>query len=239
MQKLFTAILFCLVTGTVLAQEESADASFDGLQRVEGARVGAAYIDPEADFSVFQRVAILDPHIAFRSNWQRDVNRGRSRNISARDMERIRADMQTVFRDVFTQRLEAAGYQIVNEADYDVLVLRPAIIDLDIAAPDRAQAGRSRTYTATGGAATLYIQLLDSVSGDVIGRAIDRTVARTAGGQVSWTNRVTNLTDARRAMGRWADILVDFLNSHYYKPSTEDVAAAAAAGAADAAADEE
>lgn len=238
MQKLFTAILLCFVTGTVFSQEESANTTFDGLQRVEGARVGAAYIDPEADFSVFRRVAILDPFIAFRSNWQRDVNRGRSRNISARDMERIKADMQSLFRDVFTRRLEAAGYQIVNEADYDVLVLRPAIIDLDITAPDRAQAGRSRTYTATGGAATLYIQLLDSVSGDVIGRAIDRTVSRTSGGQVSWTNRVTNRGDARRAMGRWADILVDFLNSHYYKPSAEDVAAAAEAATTEATTEE-
>lgn len=227
MQKLFTAIVLFFLSGTVFAQDEAANTTFDGLQRIEGARVGAAYIDPEADFSVFRRVAILDPFIAFRSNWQRDVNRSRSRNINSRDMERMKDDMQSLFRDVFTERLEAAGFDIVNTADYDVLVLRPAIIDLDITAPDRATAGRSRTYTSTGGAATLYIQLLDSVSGDVIGRAVDRTVARTSGGQVSWTNRVTNRADARRAMGRWADILVEFLTSHYYQPGAEDEAAAA------------
>ena len=43
---------------------------------------------------------------------------------------------------------------------------------------------------------------------------------------MSWTNRVTNRADARRAMGRWADILVEFLTSHYYQPGAEDEAAA-------------
>jgi len=161
MQKLLIAILLSCLMAPAFAQEEDANTSFDGLQRVEGARVGAAYIDPTADFSEFRRVAILDPFVAFRSNWQRDQNRSRSRNISSRDMERMKDDMQSVFRDVFTQRLEAAGFQIVNEADYDVLVLRPAIIDLDITAPDVQRAGRSRTYSASGGAATLYLRLVD------------------------------------------------------------------------------
>jgi len=233
MQKLFTAIVLMFLTGVVFAQDDEGGTTFDGLQRVEGARVGAAYIDPTADFSEFRRVAILDPFVAFRSNWQRDQNRSRSRNINSRDMDRMKADMEAVFRDVFTQRLEAAGFQIVNETDYDVLVLRPAIIDLDITAPDVQRAGRSRTYSASGGAATLYLQLVDSVSGDVIGRAIDRSVARSAGGHVSWTNRVTNLGDARRMMGRWADILVEFLTTHYVQPSAEDVAAAAEAAASE------
>lgn len=237
MQKLFAAILLCFLTTTALAQDEDVNTTFDGLQRVEGARVGVAYIDPTADFSEFRRVAILDPLVAFRSNWQRDQNRSRSRNINSRDMERMKADMQSLFRDVFTQRLEAAGFQIVNEADYDVLVLRPAIIDLDITSPDVRQAGRSRTYSASGGAATLYIQLVDSVSGDIIGRAADRRAARSAGGQIGWTNRVTNTADARRTMGVWADILVNFLTSHYVQPSAEDVAAAKAAAEAAATAE--
>ena len=68
------------------AQEEEA-ISFDGLVPVEDARVASAFIDPDADFSVFERFAILDPFVAFRSNWQRDQNRDRrgSSRISASD----------------------------------------------------------------------------------------------------------------------------------------------------------
>ena len=208
-----------LATATIVsAQEEAEDISFAGLNRVDTDRVAAAYIDPEADFSVFQRVAILDPLVAFRSNWQRDQNRSRSRNIRASDMERIKADVAALFKEVFTERLTESGYDIVDVADYDVLVLRPAIIDLDITAPDVRGGGRSRTYTASAGAATLYLELFDAVSSDIIGRAIDRRAARRGGGMATWTNRVTNTAEARRMFGRWADILIDFLDRYYYEP---------------------
>lgn len=226
MQKTIISLIFFVLASPVIAQTDDETTTFDGLQRVENARVASAYIDPEADFSVFRRVAILEPVVAFRSNWQRDVNRSRARSINNRDMQRMKDDMASMFRSVFTERLEAAGFDIVNTPDYDVLVLRPAIVDLDVTAPDPQQAGRSRTYSASGGAATLYLQMIDSVSGDVIGRAIDRSVARSVGGQLSWTNRMTNRNDARRAMGSWADILVEFLVSQYYDPSEQDDAVA-------------
>ena len=97
----------------------------------------------------------------------------------------------------------------------DVLLIRAAIIDLDITAPDTASPGRSTTYTASSGAATLYIELFDSVSGQIIGRAADRQVARRSSGWMTWTNRVTNTADARRIFGSWADQLRKFLDSHY------------------------
>ena len=105
-------------------------------------------------------------------------------------------------------------YSCFAEPD-DVLVLRPAIIDLDITAPDVATAGRSRTFTTSTGAATMYVELFDSLTGDILGRAADRRSIRSAGGRVSWSNSVTNMADAQRMIGRWADRLVSFLDSHY------------------------
>jgi hypothetical protein len=211
-----------------LAQEDDeeiyddAGISFDGLELIEASNVAAAYIDPEADFSVFQRVAILDPFVTFRSNWQRDVNRSRRRGrINTSDMERIKADVASLFKEVFTERLEADdGFEVVVFADYDVLLLRPAIIDLDITAPDMRTGGRSRTYIASAGAATLYIELFDSVSGTIIGRAIDRRASRIPG-RAAWAGRVTNTAEARRMFGGWADILRDFLEQHYYEYEPE------------------
>ena len=198
------------------AEDDPSKVSFDNLKRIEDARVAVAYIDPKADFSVFQRVAILDPLVAFRSNWQRDQNRNRSRRVSARDMERIKADVAALFKDVFTEALEANnGFEIVDETGHDVLILRPAIIDLDITAPDTMSAGRSRSFTASAGAATLYVELFDSVSGQIIGRAADRRTARQAGGMMTWSNRVTNTSEARRMIRRWANKLREFLDEHY------------------------
>ncbi len=209
------AFLTGLVPATVALAEDKESVTYDGLERVEGARVYAAYITPEADFSVFKRVAILDPFVAFRSNWRRDQNRSRSRNVRASDMERIKTDVSALFRDVFIERLEAAGFEIVTVSGEDVLVLRPAIVDLDVTAPETRTAGRSRTYTASAGAATLFIELFDSVSGDILGRAVDRQASRRAGGMMTWSNRVSNRAEARRMIGRWADQLIAFLGEHY------------------------
>jgi hypothetical protein len=188
MRKLTVLLLVLISFTTAFAEDAAQEVTFDGLQRIESAKVGAAYIDPAADFSVFRRVAILDPHVAFRANWQRDQNRNRSRNIRSADMERIKADVAALFREVFTEQLEAAGYEIVNVANEDVLIL--------------------------------YLQLVDSLSGAAIGRAVDRQSARRAGGTVGWSNRVTNRAEARRVVVRWADILVDFLRASYYEPNT-------------------
>ena len=101
---------------------------------------------------------------------------------------------------------------------HDVTIRGPdcpaAIVDLDITAADVRTAGRSRTYTTSTGAATLYIELFDSLSGDILGRAADRRVARQAGNMMTWNNRVTNTAEARRMFGRWADQLVTFLGSY-------------------------
>ena len=107
------------------------------------------------------------------------------------------------------------GFEIVDEADYDVLLVRAAIIDLNVTAPDTTTAARSRTFTADSGAATLYIEVYDSVSGQIIGRSIDRQTARNPGGVMRWTNQATNTADARRVFRSWANQLRDFLESHY------------------------
>jgi Protein of unknown function (DUF3313) len=209
------AFLAGLVPATTALAEEQASARFDGLVPVKDARVAMAYIDPDADFSAFSKVMILEPFVAFRSNWQRDQNRSRSRNVRTSDMERIKADVASMFRDVFIEQLQADhGLEVVNEPGEDVLLLRPAIIDLDISAPDTRSSGRSRTYSASAGAATLYMELFDSMSGDIIGRAADRRVAR-QGGMMTWNNRVTNSAEARRMFRRWADKLREFLDQHY------------------------
>ena len=199
------------------AQAEEGTSPFDNLVAVDDAQLAAAFIDPNADFSVFKRAMILDTFVSFRSGWERDQRRGtRSSRISANDIERIKTRVSELFNSVLIESLEADdGFEIVSEPDYDVLLIRAAIIDLDVTAPDTSSAGRSRTYTADSGAATLYIELYDSVSGQIIGRAIDRQAARNPGSMMRWSNRASNTADARRVFLGWANTLRGFLDSHY------------------------
>lgn len=207
------AVALALVAAGAAAQE----LSFDNLQRVKDAKVAAAYIDPEADFSVFRRVQILEPYVAFQADWQRRQNQPRAgTRVTARDMERIREAASALLKDVFIEALEQGdGYQVVDEVGDDVLILRPALIDLNVAAPDATSAGRNYSVTASAGAATLYLELFDGASGKIIGRAADRRVASRPGSMMMWSNRVTNTSDARRMFRIWANQLREFLDSHY------------------------
>lgn len=209
--------LLCALTGLAGAVQASDATSFDGLARVESSRIAIAYLAPDADFSVFARVKILEPEVAFRANWQRDQNRNRTRNISTRDMERIKADVASLLQEVFAQRLTSGGYEVTTEVAGDVLVVRPAIIDLDITAPDTGSASSTRTFTASAGAATIFVELFDAETGQILGRGADRQAGPRTSGFMTWSNRVTNTAEARRVLQGWADVLVGFLDEQYAK----------------------
>ena len=216
----FGAVAFfgLLFAGPSFAQDAETGA-FDGLVKVEGAKVDLASIDPDADFSVYKRVYIAEPWVAFVKNWKRTQNSSRygaGNRVSDRDMEKIKADVATLFKEVFTEKLVEDGkLTITDEAGEDVLFIRPAIIDLDVTAPDIMTPGRSRTYTTSAGAATLYIELYDSVSGAIIGRAADRRTARNSSHRMTWSSKITNQQEARRMFSIWAERLAAFLEDHF------------------------
>ncbi len=209
-----------LACGTLAyAEDEGGERTFDGLVTIESDRAEVVQINPDADFGVYKRVAFLEPLVRFRKNWVRDQNRGRRSfsRVNENDVERIKESVATLFLEVFQERLrENDGYEVVASAGEDVLLIRPAIIDLDISAPDtQSNTGRVRNYTSTVGSATLYIELYDSVTGAILGRAADRRTVRAPGGRVTWSDRITNEAEARRQFGIWADRLRAFLDEHY------------------------
>jgi hypothetical protein len=217
---LIIALSGLLLAAPAMAQDEAAEdvGAFDSLVAIEGAKADIAMIHPDADFSVYKRVFIADPWVAFIKNCKRTQNSQRrgSHRVSDSDMEKIKEAVSTMFKEVFTEKLtENGGYTLADEAGEDVLYIRPAVIDLDVTAPDTMTAGRSRTYTTSAGAATLYIELYDSVSGAIIGRAADRRTARQSAHQMNWSSSVTNRQEARRMFVIWADRLRAFLEEHY------------------------
>ena len=190
----------CLVAA---AAEGGPEITHDGLHRVPDAKVAGAYVKPDADFSGYQRIMLLEPYIAFKKNWQRD-----HRDVSKTDMERIKRRGAELFKTTFTDVLEAGGYPVVYDEGDDVLLIRPALIDLDVAAPDTLKAGRTRTFTTNAGAVTLFIELYDSVSGEILARAVDRRTGRDS--RSSWRmsgTSVHNSAEARRVFKQWAELL--------------------------------
>ena len=197
------AAAFCTACAT---ESRIPDVTHDGLERVAAAKVAVAWKKPGVDFSQYTRVGLLDCEVAFKRNWKMNHP-----NVRTRDMERIKKALSDEFRVVFSEELEKGGYPVVAEPDDNVILIRPAIIDLDVAAPDTNSAGRSDSFTTSAGSMTLVVEFYDSVSSEILARAIDRRNARNVG-NVTWTTRGTNTDSARRLLKRWADLLVEKLD---------------------------
>jgi hypothetical protein len=186
--------------------------TWDGLHKVESPRLDEVYLLPGADFRGYTKVMLDPAEVAFRKNWQRDQNSGErelSRRISDEDARQILTDAQAGFDRLFAQAYRDAGYQVVTAPAADALRISTAIINLDVEAPDVMAPGRSTTYSREAGEATLVLEAKDSLSGAVLGRAVD---ARSTGEGVSYIrNSVTNAAEFERVFARWAKIGADGL----------------------------
>jgi hypothetical protein len=83
-----------------------------------------------------------------------------------------------------------------------VLRVRTALVDIRVSAPDRELAARERVYSRDAGEAKVVFEARDSVTGALLGRAID---GKTAGDNLVYErNRVTNRADFARLVEAWA-----------------------------------
>jgi hypothetical protein len=174
-------------------------------------KAAVVYVRPGVDFSGYRRFAILECPVAFSKDWERERKSGAAR-VSQKDMDEMKADLSAEFLKIFTDELQnKGGYQIVTAGAEDVLILRPAIIDLEVSVPDSMSAGRSYTLSESAGGMTLYLEIFDSVTGQILARAIDRQEDRGTG-RIQWQNSVTNKAEADRMLRRWASALRERLD---------------------------
>ncbi|MDQ1303775.1 MAG: hypothetical protein QG595_1758 [Pseudomonadota bacterium] len=188
---------------------------WDGLVRTPGTGFNAVFVKPDAEIPGYRNILLKPVQVHFARNWE--PNRGgRSTlgRLDAADIAAIQTNLATMAEEIFREELAAGGYQLVAEPGPDTFIVIPAIVDLYITAPDTMAAGRTRTYTANSGRMTLVLELRDSITGEILARAVDARSARGTG-TMTITNRVTNTADARRAIRAWARAMRNALDSLY------------------------
>jgi hypothetical protein len=200
------ALAFSGISSLSVQSTDAPDISHDGLHLDPDSSFALLYVKPDADFSVYTQFLMLDAYVAFKKNWQRNTKIA-GRRISNKDVERLKGEAAELLHESFKKELdEVGGYTFVDKADDNVMILRPALIDLVITAPDIPVAGRVTQYVASAGQATLFVELYDSVSGEILARAIDKRAMQNYG-TARWANKVTNRADAARMFRRWASLL--------------------------------
>lgn len=203
--------LVAVIAAPVLAKDDLPKTTPEGMELLKQTRTRVTYAMPGATLDSYTRVALVDCYVAFAKDWDKDYNRNASmgRRIRADDMEKIKANLAEEFKKVFTEELTKAGHEIVDHTGDDVLIVRPAIVNLEITAPDVGSAGLSRVYVRSAGQMTLYMELYDSVTGAIIARVMDAEADDT--GFAMQANRVTNKAEADRILRSWARELAEHL----------------------------
>ena len=203
-----------MVSSSALSKDdwEFPEYTVEGLKRVPNPQsLTVVYAQPGANLSQYQRVYITEPYVAFKKNWQREQSRNLGTRVSASDMERIKTAVGELFMEVFSKELADGGYELTQERAEDILIVRPAILDLDINAPDSMSAGRGGSYSRDFGSMTLYIELYDSETDDMLAKAMDKRVARN-NDYMYLQSRPAIRSEVRRMMKPWAEALREGLD---------------------------
>jgi len=188
------------------AKEPPPEVSPEGLhlQKQTGTRL--VYLRPGATFSQYDRVAILDCYVEFEKNWQKDYNlsaAGLEGRVTDKDVERMKTELAAEFKKVFTEELQdKGGYQVVTTAAPDVLVLRPALLNVEVNAPDLMTPGISATVVRSAGQMALYLELWDSATNTILARIMDAQEDREQ--FAARSNSATNKAAADRILREWA-----------------------------------
>jgi len=187
----------------------------DGLTVVESTSHTEKQIKDGVDWSEYTEYQITPVEVSFRKNWKRDYNMSQktlSKQVTDEDMTRIRESMGKIVYEEFDSALQENGGLIkADQADSSTLLFKPRIINLDVYAPDVDSSYISRSYVRQAGRATLFLEVYDAVSGEILARWVD-TREDPDRGYFDWANRITNAVQFRVIVRAWANRLVEGLD---------------------------
>ena len=188
---------------------EDAEVIMGDLHKVDNSRTDLAYVDPNADFSKYQKIMLMPLGTDNVEVIQPNTNDSMSR-ISRGNWELTDSDkekLQKIFHESMTKELEKkGGYAIVTEPGDDVLQIQAAVLAIAPTAPkDDARsrtAGRSQIYTQGSGSMAVMVAFADSETGEVLGLMKDSR----SSDYNNWgrNNSVSNLSDVRVMFNSWA-----------------------------------
>jgi hypothetical protein len=183
----------------------------DGLVKINRTPLDAVHRAPDFDLQDYRQLVVEDCTVEFRDNWLRDQNRerGPSQLVTTDDMRRIEKQLASSCREIFSDRLQlrVEGEEPAPRGER-TLTVRPAIVDLDILAPDIQSSGRQTQLTTNAVRMGLQLDLVDSSTEDTVGRFVDHRRADETG-RARPTSTVGNMADAERILRYWAsEVLV-------------------------------
>jgi len=176
--------------------------TYDGLVTVNRSNFETAWVKPNVDLSGYTGIIVADPEFEFRTTFE-DAS-ALVRTIEFPLHEDDKQSLTETVHDTFLKELEKSRYfTLVTEAGPDVLSIRVRLLDI-VARMPQESVDPAHPYVSSIGDATLVIEVHNSMSGEILYRAVQRRAAReTVGGaQGSRGNSWAEIQPAVRQWGR-------------------------------------
>lgn len=206
---LFTLAIAGMMSAAAPIEAAKPPTNWDGLVQVKSKRLNLVYLQPGADFRGYTKVILAPTELAFEKNWQPDYNaetRSLSSRISDQEMQDALKQGVVAANEIFAQAFTKGGFAVVDTPGPDVLRVNTGIVHIRVNAPDQQSAGRSYSFSGDAGSGTLFVEARDSVTGALLGRAIDQSIA--GDNSALWRTSGSNRNDFREMVRRWADASV-------------------------------
>jgi len=179
---------------------------WDGLARVPAKSADYLFLQPGADFRSYNAI-VLDPvEVSFRKGWQKDINDSRSglSKVSDAQIRRVIDKAQGQLRSTFEKKFQQAGLRIVPAPSPNAVRVFVGIANVSVEAPEMR--GRNSSYSSSAGRAVLVIEVRDSLSGELLGRAVDHGYAGDSLTGATWRTAASNWSDFGHLFDEWATI---------------------------------
>jgi hypothetical protein len=206
------AATLLVAASPALADDQSWPAqSQDGLTLRKTLEHGAVYIKDGADLSQYKSVGLLECYVQFAKDWAREYNENEpdlTLQITPEVEKRIATWLSEEFNKDFVKELSKNNdFQIVTQQGPGVLMLRPALMNVIVTAPDLNAPTPSAEIVTSAGQMTLYLELWDGGTSTLIARVIDGEADNSWGGMGVQADSVSNKAAADVMLDNWADRL--------------------------------
>jgi hypothetical protein len=210
MRNLLVGGLVLILGAAMVHAVEPTDAAVEGapeLEKVKKAKFAETYVNPEVDFTRYNKVYLGDAHFDYRdvgpAEKSRSMHGSSSKSVfGISDADRDK--FEKVVDEAFMKEMgKAKNFEISDTLDANTMIMRGAVVDIVSRVPPEF-AGRSEVYLAAVGEATLVLEFLDGKTGEVLARIAERRTLGRPGGQIDMMSMPTNSVTVWSDVRRWA-----------------------------------
>ena len=212
-----TLLAACLVLTACTVRNPVIDpngVTYDGMVPVRDSGMKEAWVRPDINISSYKQILLLPTEVQFRA-----VRPGAGNSLSSSQYTEFplspanQKRLVDTVTDVFREELaKSRNLPLTTEPGPDVLLVRVSLLDVVSKVPPEG-IGRTDIFLDEIGAATLVLELQDSLSGETLARAVDRRAADPVdtvdrnGNTLVLVNSVTAWSEVRRVARRWASVV--------------------------------